>query len=45
MVPALSGRPALKFGTLKGKAFVAPGALESLTDDEADAFIEGREAR
>jgi antitoxin (DNA-binding transcriptional repressor) of toxin-antitoxin stability system len=32
-----------KFGTLKGKAYlIDPRALEPMTDEEVDAFLEGR---
>jgi prevent-host-death family protein len=35
-------RPAPKFGTLKGVIKVDPRAFEPMTDEEVDAFIEGR---
>ena len=35
--------PKRKFGTGKGKAMlIDPRALEPMTDEEADAFLEGR---
>lgn len=36
-------KPKPKFGTGKGKAFlIDPRALEPMTDEEVDAFLEGR---
>ncbi|MBV9269339.1 MAG: type II toxin-antitoxin system Phd/YefM family antitoxin [Acidobacteriaceae bacterium] len=37
-----STRPAPKFGTLKGAFKVDPKFFEPMTEEEADAFIEGR---
>jgi len=43
LVPAETAqRPAPKFGTGKGKFKVDPRAFEPMTDEEVDAFIEGR---
>jgi prevent-host-death family protein len=43
LVPTQSEtRAAPKFGTLKGKLVVDPKAFEPMTDEEVDAFLEGR---
>jgi antitoxin (DNA-binding transcriptional repressor) of toxin-antitoxin stability system len=40
---AVAEKPGPKFGTGKGKAYlIDPRALEPMTNEEADAFIEGR---
>jgi len=40
---SLAFQPKPKFGTGKGKVrFIDPRALEPLTDEEAEAFVEGR---
>ena len=38
----IDARPAPKFGTLKGKLVYDPKVFEPMTDDEVDAFLEGR---
>ena len=44
LVPSLKAvKPARKFGTLKGKIKqIDPHCWDAMTDEEVDAFIEGR---
>lgn len=43
LVPTQTGtRPAPKFGTGKGKWTYDPRVFEPMTDEEVDAFLEGR---
>jgi prevent-host-death family protein len=41
--PPAAEKPQRKFGTGQGKAMLLdPRALDAMTDEEADAFLEGR---
>lgn len=43
LVPPKAEKAQRKFGTDRGKAMlIDPRALDPLTDDEADAFLQGR---
>jgi hypothetical protein len=38
----IKSRPKPKFGTLKGKVILDPHVFDPMTDEEVDAWIEGR---